>query len=839
MTVSTELSHEEYVGNGVTTDFDFRFRIFEGKHLIVVVADSEGNETTLKNGTDYTIVGAGSFHGGKVVLNKPLAKGWKILLERDLPVVQETDLRNQGKFFAEVHEDAFDYLTMLIQKALGTFSLSLRKPTYLSNYYDAKGNRIANLAPPKLGTDAVNKDYVDNSIKDIDSKTLRVKDKPINALPNTEQRANKILAFDSVGQPITVLPESGSASDVLIELAKPTGSKLIGFGQTTVDEKLKEIKSVIDYGVKGDGSDESLKLQDAINSGMVVIPPDIKIAISNITIPKGTEFHFGVNSEIILLKVDSIKFEKDEYRYVSNNINIGEKEIPYIGSALPTDLKYVKINRPWDASDAWYIANSENPDELGYTAELFEVESVLGNVINLRTPLPFLVNTESSVQVIEEKDTHFFGGAISMEHNGSERWSNTATYASNIYFHRTKFKFKNKGGLRFNACHRTIFNNTIGMDSGNGSNIMFAYGCTDSSVERCVFVGGKNADAQVITYAGCRRIMSQSNLYIMETVSTIISGLYFGAKSIGCKSIDDTVVGGIYGISVMFGAQQFEIIRPSLQGQRNASLFIERCQMFSVSEPNIDYDGTGKSSSDDTWGAILIRDCDDYSLYNQGVPIRAIGRMFSIYAKSGKNGVIRKNINISLKGTGEARLSIPVMNSRITVKTDGKLSWYQGGNTTLNVDIVDCACSSISVSNILYSRIERNNLVGNGAGIGIDITGENSSWNEIDGNQLVNFSQGVSVPSSDLCKYTNNIGINNTFRDVGVPVVIPTRSNSTPKIPYSANRPPIRGFILSVNEMLNDSAIQRTAQGFRHSGSNAGKKSDWYKVVMTEERLND
>lgn len=218
MTVSTELSHEEYVGNGVTTDFDFRFRIFESKHLIVVVADSEGNETTLKNGTDYTIVGAGSYHGGKVVLNKPLAQGWKILLERDLPVVQETDLRNQGKFFAEVHEDAFDYLTMLIQKALGTFSLSLRKPTYLSNYYDAKGNHIANLAPPKLGTDAANKDYVDNSIKNIDSKTLRVKDKPIPALPSAEQRRNKQLGFDNEGYPQLLDPaETGSLGYVLVD----------------------------------------------------------------------------------------------------------------------------------------------------------------------------------------------------------------------------------------------------------------------------------------------------------------------------------------------------------------------------------------------------------------------------------------------------------------------------------------------------------------------------------------------------------------------------------------------------------------------------------------------
>ncbi|QXL77886.1 hypothetical protein [Proteus mirabilis] len=218
MTVSTELSHEEYIGNGVTTDFDFRFRIFEGKHLIVVVADSDGNEKTLKNGTDYTIVGAGSYHGGKVVLNKPLAQGWKILLERDLPVVQETDLRNQGKFFAEVHEDAFDYLTMLIQKALGTFSLSLRKPTYLSNYYDAKDNRIANLAPPKLGSDSANKDYVDNSIKDIDSKTLRVKDKPIPALPSAEQRRNKQLGFDNEGYPQLLDPaETGSLGYVLVD----------------------------------------------------------------------------------------------------------------------------------------------------------------------------------------------------------------------------------------------------------------------------------------------------------------------------------------------------------------------------------------------------------------------------------------------------------------------------------------------------------------------------------------------------------------------------------------------------------------------------------------------
>lgn len=130
----------------------------------------------------------------------------------------------------------------------------------MSNYYDAKGNRIANLSPPKLGTDAVNKDYIDNSIKDIDGKTLRVKDKPINALPNTEQRANKILAFDENGQPITVLPESGSASDVLLELNKKMALVKLVFhnvmyAPATIGHKLKNSVWVTDapFNAKMDG----------------------------------------------------------------------------------------------------------------------------------------------------------------------------------------------------------------------------------------------------------------------------------------------------------------------------------------------------------------------------------------------------------------------------------------------------------------------------------------------------------------------------------------------------------------------------------------------------------
>ncbi|EPR0094119.1 hypothetical protein ACUY4G_002094, partial [Escherichia coli] len=168
MTVSTEVDHNEYTGNGVTTSFPYTFRIFKKSDLVVQVSDLNGNVTELVLDTGYTVTGAGTYSGGSVVLPSPLAVGWLITIDRVLDVVQETDLRNQGKFFPEVHEDAFDYLTMLIQQCFGWFRRALMKPSLLAKYYDAKQNRISNLADPSLEQDAVNnrsmRNYVDAAI---------------------------------------------------------------------------------------------------------------------------------------------------------------------------------------------------------------------------------------------------------------------------------------------------------------------------------------------------------------------------------------------------------------------------------------------------------------------------------------------------------------------------------------------------------------------------------------------------------------------------------------------------------------------------------------------------
>lgn len=237
MTVSTQVSRNEYTGNGATTQYDFTFRILDKSHLLVQTLDTSESIVTLTLGTDYTVTGVNRYNGGKVVLTSALPTGYKISIERSTPVTQEASIRNQGGFFPEIHEDAFDKLTMLVQQAYGWWSgLSLRKPSWLANYYDALNNRIRNLRDPSQEQDAATKRYTDALYNDAIihadenfNKSVRVTDSSIPSLPGIASRRNKILAFNNEGNPIVVLPESGSAADVLIELGSSAipGSSLV------------------------------------------------------------------------------------------------------------------------------------------------------------------------------------------------------------------------------------------------------------------------------------------------------------------------------------------------------------------------------------------------------------------------------------------------------------------------------------------------------------------------------------------------------------------------------------------------------------------------------------
>lgn len=297
MTVSTEVDHNDYAGNGVTTSFPYTFRIFQKTDLMVQVVDLSENITVLTLDTDYSVMGAGTYSGGSVVLSSPLANGWQISISRSLPVTQETDLRNQGKFFAEVHEDAFDKLTMLIQQCFSFLRLALRKPSFIANYYDALNNRIRNLRDPSQAQDAATKKYVDGQIIDntnawkagdavldqkIDSnflRTLRVAEESVKTLPPLEARRNSLLGWNSEGDPVPIFSMTDTA-DLALKLASGEaglGDNLVMHFPGGAFTSPRTVNAVLNEGVSifnwdsDSQNDDTLRFKKAMLEGHKVI----------------------------------------------------------------------------------------------------------------------------------------------------------------------------------------------------------------------------------------------------------------------------------------------------------------------------------------------------------------------------------------------------------------------------------------------------------------------------------------------------------------------------------------------------------------------------------------
>jgi hypothetical protein len=116
-----------YTGTGAVGTYAYTFKVLDDDDLLVTVRHpTTGVETTLTLTTDYTVTGVGVATGGNVVLvtgardwintGNSLKVDWVIVIRRVRALKQPFDLRNQGSFFPETHENAFDSLVMIAQQ---------------------------------------------------------------------------------------------------------------------------------------------------------------------------------------------------------------------------------------------------------------------------------------------------------------------------------------------------------------------------------------------------------------------------------------------------------------------------------------------------------------------------------------------------------------------------------------------------------------------------------------------------------------------------------------------------------------------------------------------------
>jgi len=130
MTVLSTNSRNTYTGGGTPSvgPYAYTYRIFKETDLFVTVRDLNGVEQTLTWPGDFSVTGVRNRTGGTISLAAKLQTGYILTIRRVPPLTQETDIRNQGQYYPETHEDAFDRATMVAQELAQEITASVRLP---------------------------------------------------------------------------------------------------------------------------------------------------------------------------------------------------------------------------------------------------------------------------------------------------------------------------------------------------------------------------------------------------------------------------------------------------------------------------------------------------------------------------------------------------------------------------------------------------------------------------------------------------------------------------------------------------------------------------------------
>lgn len=192
MTVTTTANKVTFQGNGASTVWPFAFIIPEQGDLQVSTVDvTSGNEVIIAP-VNYSVTGFGDPNGGSITYplsGSPLSAAFYLVIQRILPLTQETDITNQSAVYPQDIEDALDYLMMVAQQL---------------------------------------QDALDRAI------IFSAADSVAQTLPTATARANKFLGFDSSGDPIAAdgltAGTTVSAAMIPVVTAPSTAAALTALG---------------------------------------------------------------------------------------------------------------------------------------------------------------------------------------------------------------------------------------------------------------------------------------------------------------------------------------------------------------------------------------------------------------------------------------------------------------------------------------------------------------------------------------------------------------------------------------------------------------------------------
>lgn len=277
MTVTALVTRNDITATASQTSFTYTFRVLAATDM-----DVYQNGVLLSSG--YTVNNVGTVTGGTVVLDSGASAGQIVSLVLNMPLDRTTNYQNSGDFLAaDVNED-FD----------------------------------------KIYIGAVqNENSLDRSIS-----LQEVEPTVSMSLPLKADRVGKYLYFNaSTGSPEAGVGTATAASAISYQRSE-TGSVA-----RTVQAKLDESASVLDFGATGDGStDDTAAIQAALNTGKSVYIPigDYKVSATIYLTAKGQRLYgeSRVDSKIIRTNTTSPVLEMKYPRITIDNFTVKHSSLP-------------------------------------------------------------------------------------------------------------------------------------------------------------------------------------------------------------------------------------------------------------------------------------------------------------------------------------------------------------------------------------------------------------------------------------------------------------------------------------------------------------------------------
>jgi hypothetical protein len=237
MTVSALVTRNDITATASQTSFTYTFRVLEATDM-----DVYQNGALLASG--YTVNDVGVTTGGTVTLDVGVPVGQIVSLVLAMPLDRTTNYQNSGDFLAGDVNGDFDKIY------IGAIQ---------NENESGRSLRLQDVEPPTAGVDMT--------------------------LPLKAARLGKYLSFNSVtGAPEVVAGTGGSVTDASLVNYTPAGT---GAVVTTVQAKLRETISVMDFGAVGDGvTDDTAAIQAALVAAAgatVYVPSGTYVVTSTLT----------------------------------------------------------------------------------------------------------------------------------------------------------------------------------------------------------------------------------------------------------------------------------------------------------------------------------------------------------------------------------------------------------------------------------------------------------------------------------------------------------------------------------------------------------------------------